>query len=607
MWLLLFFIFSLLLAPPVQAAGEFATNYRVNYRVGTDGQTRSRMEVELTNKLSNIYASEFTLSIGSTNLSEISLSTPDGPIEPQVARGNKTTNITVIFPKKVLGKDKSQQFTLEFTTTDFARHLGNIWEVSIPKLAKSEDLNSYNLTLSIPTAFGQAAMLTPAPTSQQTNDGLTVYRFSSDSLYQSGISATFGTEQWYDFRLRYHLTNANFYPVETEIALPPDTAWQQVLYQTIDPTPTNIRLDADGNWLARFRLGASSNLQVTATGSAALYLQPRSDYPWGINPNVNYLQPLKYWEADQSKIKALADKLSTPRQIYDYAVDHLIYDYGRLGSAPTRLGAANALDKQDSALCLEFTDLFIALARAAGIPARAVNGFAYTDNANLRPLSLEQDVLHAWPEYYDDQRQLWRPIDPTWGNTTGGVDFFNQTDLNHFAFVTLGQDSAYPIPAGAYKTDDQPAKNVAVNFGHSVLPRPQLQLELKLPREGLAGVSLTGKILVKNSGNVALYQTPIKLATETLQPLIDSWTIDFLAPQSQTEIEFSLPASSWRSNFTETLTASTALTQTTESITLTPAYRLVLANRAVRFGALSLTLLVVLKLIYAGYLKANSH
>ena len=271
------------------------------------------------------------------------------------------------------------------------------------------------------------------------------------------------------------------------------------------------------------------------------------------------------------------------------------------------MGAANALDKQDSALCLEFTDLFIALARAAGIPARAVNGFAYTDNANLRPLSLEQDVLHAWPEYYDDQRQLWRPIDPTWGNTTGGVDFFNQTDLNHFAFVTLGQDSAYPIPAGAYKTDDQPAKNVAVNFGHSVLPRPQLQLELKLPREGLAGVSLTGKILVKNSGNVALYQTPIKLATETLQPLIDSWTIDFLAPQSQTEIEFSLPAASWRSNFTETLTASTALTQTTESITLTPAYRLVLANRAVRFGALSLTLLVVLKLIYAGYLKANSH
>ena len=120
-------------------------------------------------------------------------------------------------------------------------------------------------------------------------------------------------------------------------------------------------------------------------------------------------------------------------------------------------------------------------------------------------------------------------------------------------------------------------------------------------------MSLTGKILVKNSGNVALYQTPIKLATETLQPLIDSWTIDFLAPQSQTEIEFSLPASSWRSNFTETLTASTALTQTTESITLTPAYRLVLANRAVRFGALSLTLLVVLKLIYAGYLKANSH
>ena len=301
----------------------------------------------------------------------------------------------------------------------------------------------------------------------------------------------------------------------------------------------------------------------------------------------------------------MAEELKTPRQIYDYVVDNLIYDYGRLGESTTRLGAANALDNQDSALCMEFTDLFIALARARGIPARAVNGYAYTDNSSLRPLSLKQDVLHAWPEYYDQERQLWRPVDPTWGNTTGGVDYFAQTDLNHFAFVILGEDSSYPIPAGAYKTNDQPAKNVAVNFGRSVLPEPQVEVEFNLPRESLAGVNLTGKIIVKNTGNVALYKLPLELTTQFLKAKPSSWEIAFLPPKSQTEVEFSLPASAWNSRFTETLTASTKLGQTSRSLTLTPAYNLVFGSRAFRLAVLSFGVLIVLKLVYARLVKAR--
>ena len=90
MVLALFFILSLFFASQVSAASEFGTNYNVDYRVGVNGQTRSKMAVELVNKLSNIYASEFTLSIGSTNLTDISLQTSAGPIEPKVFMGNKT-------------------------------------------------------------------------------------------------------------------------------------------------------------------------------------------------------------------------------------------------------------------------------------------------------------------------------------------------------------------------------------------------------------------------------------------------------------------------------------------------------------------------------------
>jgi transglutaminase-like putative cysteine protease len=56
-------------------------------------------------------------------------------------------------------------------------------------------------------------------------------------------------------------------------------------------------------------------------------------------------------------------------------------------------------------VCLEFTDLFIAIARAAGIPAREIDGFGYTQNAINRPISIDEDILHAWPEYYDTAKK----------------------------------------------------------------------------------------------------------------------------------------------------------------------------------------------------------
>ena len=158
------------------------------------------------------------------------------------------------------------------------------------------------------------------------------------------------------------------------------------------------------------------------------------------------------------------------------------------------------------------------------------------------------------------------------------------------------------IPAGAYKADDQPAKNVSVTFGRSVTVKPQVELALDLPRESLAGVSLTGKIKVTNNGNAALYQIPVRLDTGRSQ---SDWEIAVLPPLASTEIEFTLPATSWNSRFTDTITAVTDLDQTSRQLTITPAYRLVFGNQAFRLALLSLTGLLVLKLVHARLVKAK--
>lgn len=573
-------LLSLFLKPKTTLAqSDFSTNYKINYTVNQLGSTHTKLDISLINKLSNIYASEFSLSIGSTNLRNIHVYNPKGDLESKITAGNKTTSIIIPFKDNVLGKDKSQDFTLEFDSPDFASRLGNVWEVSIPKLQKTDNLNNYDLTLSVPNSFGSPSTISPKPISKINLGSQTAYKFNQEDLFQKGISATFGTTQYFDFSLNYHLNNPNVYQVKTEITLPPDTTYQKVLYHQLEPKPDSIQLDIDGNWLASYLLSPKQKLDIIATGSAEINLNPVNDFPgFVLEDKTKYLSAQKYWEVDNPNIKELAKELKTPAKIYQYIVDNLIYDYGRLSETTTRFGAANVLDNKDSAICMEFTDLFVALTRAAGIPARAVNGFAYTANSSLRPLSLKKDVLHAWPEYYNQETSTWIPVDPTWGNTTGGVDFFNSTDLNHFTFVILGQDSQYPVPAGAYKTPGVETKDVNVQFSTPKQKNQSTSLSVSLPASPLAGLPITGQITLENTGNIALYNQSITLVSEHFKLDKTTWQVPILPPFSKHIIDLHLVTPSWTSSFKENITISSNHSSITHQITILPTYTIILNN-----------------------------
>src|SRR5690606_7935727 len=120
-----------------------------------------------------------------------------------------------------------------------------------------------------------------------------------------------------------------------------------------------------------------------------------------------YLASQPFWELNSREVKEAVKDLKDAQEIYEYVVNTLSYNYGKVTGDNVRIGAKGALQDPENAVCLEFTDLFVALARSKGIPARSIEGYAYTQNETLRPLSLIKDVLHAWPEYYDDKKQAW--------------------------------------------------------------------------------------------------------------------------------------------------------------------------------------------------------
>ncbi|HEY69633.1 MAG TPA: transglutaminase domain-containing protein [Anaerolineae bacterium] len=125
-----------------------------------------------------------------------------------------------------------------------------------------------------------------------------------------------------------------------------------------------------------------------------------------------YLQPVTYIESNDPQIVALAAQLgqgldtlcAKTRAYYDYVTSNLTY----LAYNPGDLGALWALS-EGGGDCTEFSDVFIALNRAGGIPARFLEGVVYY----LGEYS-EGDVKHDWSEVYWPGIG-WAPMDATWG------------------------------------------------------------------------------------------------------------------------------------------------------------------------------------------------
>ena len=159
-------IISYQLTITVYAAEEFSTSYDVTYDVSLDGVTTVTEKVTLKNLTSEYYATNFSLTIGSTAITDVTASDPSGPLETKIEKKGSATTLSVKFNQQVVGVGKLLPWTLTFKSKDFASKQGSVWEVSVPKVVASSNLEGYNLTLAVPTSFGAPTSITPTPTKQ---------------------------------------------------------------------------------------------------------------------------------------------------------------------------------------------------------------------------------------------------------------------------------------------------------------------------------------------------------------------------------------------------------------------------------------------------------
>ncbi len=192
------------------------------------------------------------------------------------------------------------------------------------------------------------------------------------------------------------------------------------------PPPAEVLADGWGQRVARFRfrdIGPGKEVQVVMTAEARLYderyqLQPRLVQGLAAVP-----RPLrKLYLADGEKYltrsptirKAVAAAVGAERN--PYWIARKLYRYVHQTMAYKLSGGWNVAPRvleRGSGSCSEYAFAYIALLRAAGVPARYVGALVVRkDDASY------DDVFHRWVEVYLPGYG-WIPVDPSRGDKPG--------------------------------------------------------------------------------------------------------------------------------------------------------------------------------------------
>jgi transglutaminase-like putative cysteine protease len=151
----------------------------------------------------------------------------------------------------------------------------------------------------------------------------------------------------------------------------------------------------------------------TVEGSIVEITDPQTLQPGPADPDAKrFLAPERLIESDAPEIVAeAAGAVGDATRVRDKAERLTRYVNALLDKKPTvSLPSALEVLRTKVGDCNEHTALYVAMARAAGIPARIAVGLVYVRGAQ------GAFYYHAWPEVYVDEgagRGLWLPVDPT--------------------------------------------------------------------------------------------------------------------------------------------------------------------------------------------------
>ncbi len=382
-------------------------------------------------------------SIPSDNVENIRIWDSSGDLSTQTSTANGRTSVT--FETSWINPSQHYTFYENYNVNGMVLGSDSEYRLSLWGLTAQTRYDNFNAVVQGPT--GSYPFLSSPEATLVSQDPPT-WRYSTslqeNESFEGLFTKFYYSPVFYKVTLNRTLTSLGSTSGATldTIVLNREIPWQ---FSSVISTSSGVNtmyFDAENNLHAVFDVGdvtssSAKNVRVELLYEVDVH-DPKikssdvgsiSAVPSSLSP---YLQSDSKWDVSNSVIQAAAQQAvggetnaySAAKKIFDLSIDTIEYEI-----QPERRGSLWVYQNKRGD-CSEYTDLSIALARASGIPARAVYGWGYYENENLRG--------HAWLEYYLPN-EGWQPADPTWGETSG--NYFTTLDPIHLTRSVRGLSS----------------------------------------------------------------------------------------------------------------------------------------------------------------------
>lgn len=358
-------------------------------------------------------------------------------------------NLKTKFPSS-LNPGESVRYEFEYTHYGMLEENGALKDFFLNGFAGSSEfsnetnLTTYNTKIFVPNTYKQTNFVLPEEYSKTEENGFDVYSFGQEDLIENYVWIQFGKTQFYRFRMTQRLNaserintgNNNSYEIVLPRSVNEAKIIQTVYFSKIEPEPDWVKEDAEGNLLAGFLVPSNKSIDVVIEGYAKIARANDLPVDLGNLSQVDkesfdgYLGEAEYWEVSDPSILAQVSKFEKSDDIrtlventYNFVIDRIDYSEVKRFGINQRQGAVSTLNG-GAAVCMEYSDLFLTLMRAQGVPARAAFGYGYDPK---QPATAQE--AHQWVEVYSPALGRWISVDVTWGETG---DALIGGDMNHF-------------------------------------------------------------------------------------------------------------------------------------------------------------------------------
>lgn len=433
-----------------QAKLKATSEYNVSVTINEKGRVWVEYKIHLINQSDNFFIRDYSLIFEHKDLTGLKVTENGNPISFEKEFLDDKVRVKAKLRNELVQKGSATNISFLYETRQIFLKEGLLWKLYIPAIKTEEDMLNAYVRVEIPEVYGELSDGYFKDKSIKKQEGKNIITFRQQDRYD-GLLLLLGTSQQYEFTYLYTIENLEDKDQTYTITLPPDTKDQTVFYLTAQPQPEQTIIARDDNVMVKYILKPGEKKEIKVAGFTR-YSLPTNYTELQINRDI-YLQEGEIWDySSESSQKALEsivkDTYSTyekARFIYDFVISSISHSFE---NDDGRLPISKILSTQgDVYSCLHYSDLFVGLARGAGVPARTVVGYTTSQE--------KTDVLHYWGEFYDDQRKNWIAVDPCFEDSFG-FNEFDQIDLNRIIvgyWENTAKEIHFLMPYESYQKD----------------------------------------------------------------------------------------------------------------------------------------------------------